>query len=510
MYDIERGVELLDLPTQDLARRVKTDDPRTKEALSVSFHVGQMEALMSKKREVLVCAGTQGGKTSFGPFWMLCEIALRGPKTYAAASPTFPLAETKMIPEYVRLFKDTLQIGEHRASRGPRLRLTLTGREWMRSFSGDLIASLGADPNLNPWLDFDHRSHVDILFGYASKPDSLESFTAAGAHLDECGQDAFRMGSYDAIKRRLSIAEGRILMTTTPYNLGWLKREVYDRWKSAPPLTTKVVRYRRTNLEPEIVWRRARHDHPWIDVINFESIMNPVFPLAEFEKRRAEMPRWKFDMFYRGLFTRPAGQIYDCLEERHFVPRFDVPHDWPAVLGVDFGGGVNTAAVVLRRRPGTRAYWATRTYRGGGRQAGVREHASAIARLFPRQFRGRVDLGRLMRGYGGARSEGAWRTEYRRVGLGLAAPPESDVEVGIDRVYNQILSGNLFFFDDLPYLADEMLTYSRVLNDRGEATAEVKNKGDFHLADGLRYGGQDFMRMRLGVPRRAKALPGVV
>ena len=31
--------------------------------------------------------------------------------------------------------------------------------------------------------------------------------------------------------RRLAISQGRILITTTPYDLGWLKQQVFDRWQ---------------------------------------------------------------------------------------------------------------------------------------------------------------------------------------------------------------------------------------------------------------------------------------
>jgi hypothetical protein len=59
--------------------------------LRFNFHPGQYRAWQSPKRFVLVLAGTQGGKTSFGPAWLYREIQRRGPGDYMIVTPTYPL-----------------------------------------------------------------------------------------------------------------------------------------------------------------------------------------------------------------------------------------------------------------------------------------------------------------------------------------------------------------------------------------------------------------------------------
>jgi hypothetical protein len=55
-------------------------------------------------------------------------------------------------------------------------------------------------------------------------------------------------------------------------------------------------------------------------------------------------------MFYRAMFSRPAGLIYDCLDpKRHKVPRFTIPPTWHRMLGIDFGG-INTSGIFLAVR----------------------------------------------------------------------------------------------------------------------------------------------------------------
>ena len=119
-----------------------------------------------------------------------------------------------------------------------------------------------------------------MVFGSAVNPESLESATAKAAWIDECGQDDFRLESWEAIQRRLSLHEGRVFGGTTPYNLGWLKQIVYDRWRAG---------------EADF------------DVIQFRSIDNPAFPISEYERAKRTLPTWKFRTVYDGQFDRPAG-----------------------------------------------------------------------------------------------------------------------------------------------------------------------------------------------------------
>jgi hypothetical protein len=406
--------------------------------LRFHFHRGQWRAWESAKRFVLVLAGTQGGKTVFGPPWLWREIRARGPGDYIGAAPTFPLMNLKMLPEFLGLFQGTLRLGDYNAS----------ARRFTFSPDGCRV-TFGHVP--------DEPTHV--FFGHAQDPDSLEAATAKAAWLDEAGQKKFKVGSWEAIQRRLSIHQGRALLTTTPYDLGWLKQRLWDPWKAAG--------------------RR----HRLIDVIRFESTENPAFPREEFERARASLPAWKFNLFYRAIFTRPAGLIYDAFDEAaHKVPRFRIPDNWPRCLGLDFGG-VNTAGVFYAKELNGRGeetgrLFAYREYKAGRRTA--REHAEALRRGEPM----------LPLCVGGSKSEGQWRSEFSTAGLPVREPavtgPDS-VEVGIDRVYGTHKRGELLVFADLAGYLEEKLTYSRVVDEAGEPTEEIDDKNAFHFMDAERY-----------------------
>ena len=81
------------------------------------------------------------------------------------------------------------------------------------------------------------------------------------AWLDEVGQHQFTRQAWEAVLRRLNIARGRILGTTTVYEIGWYKLEIYDRWKQGDP-----------NIE----------------IIQGDSIDNPVFSREAYEDARAK------------------------------------------------------------------------------------------------------------------------------------------------------------------------------------------------------------------------------
>jgi hypothetical protein len=84
--------------------------------MRLNLHEGQARAWLSKRRFVIQLAGTQSGKTSFGPHWLHREIQRCGPGDYLAVTSTFPLLKLKMLPEFLRLFQHTLHLGEWHAA----------------------------------------------------------------------------------------------------------------------------------------------------------------------------------------------------------------------------------------------------------------------------------------------------------------------------------------------------------------------------------------------------------
>ena len=392
------------------------------------FHSGQVRAWNAQERIVAIIAGTQSGKTSFGSLWIHREIQKAGPGDYLIAAPTFRLLELKLLGEFERLFVDYLKLGTMVKTPVPRFTTTPEGER--RLFGSEQ----------------DRRTVVH--FGHAQDPNSLESMTAKAAWLDEAGQEQFKVGSYEAVMRRLSLAQGRLLLTTTPYFVGWLKTRIFDK------------RYDPTES---------------IRVVQFRSTENPNFPQAEYERARRDLPPWRFKMMYEGEFSRPAGLIYDNFDTLiHTVPRFMLPDRWIRYVGMDFGG-VNTVAVFYAEEPGTNRLFCYRTYKAGGRTA--KQHVAKILEPEPM----------IPVAFGGAPSEDQWRDEMKAGGLPVKRPIVGDVEIGIDRVYAQHSASGIIYFDDLDDILTEKANYPRKVDDNGEPTEVIANKNEFHHMDGERY-----------------------
>lgn len=400
--------------------------------LTLNLHPGQARAWQSQKRVVAILAGTQGGKTSFLPWLLWREIRQRGRGDYLAVTASYDLFKLKFLPTLREVFEHTLG--------------------WGRYWAADRIIEL-SDPATGQFQArrADDPMWARIILRSAESGGGLESATARAAILDEAGMDSFSLDSWLALRRRLSLSQGRIFLGTTIYNLGWLKQQVYDPWE------------------------RAKGRHPEIDVVQFDSAENPEFPREEYLRAERDLPAWKFLMFYRGRYTRPAGQIYDAFDERLCkVPRFAIPATWPRFLGLDFGG-VHTAGMFYAAEPGTPRLYAYREYLAGGRTA--KEHAQALLEGEPM----------VPTCVGGSGSEGQWRAEFRAGGLPVREPDITEVELGIDRVYGAHKRAEILVFDDLAGYLDQKSRYSRPVDAAGNVQPGIQNKGTFHFLDAERY-----------------------
>lgn len=407
--------------------------------VELHLHPGQLQLWDSEKRFVFGIAGTQGGKTTFGPWWLWREIQRGGQGDYLTVTSSYDLFKLKMLPEMRKVFEHILGIG--------------------RYWAGDKVIEL-QNPETG---EFGANKSGDAMWGRiilrsAASEGGLESATGKAAWLDEVGQDDFGVGAWEAVLRRLSLSQGRILGTTTPYNLGWMKQLIYDRWVKG---------------DPEI------------DVVQFASVLNPSFPMEEYESRKLTMPEWKFRMFYMGQFSRPAGMIYSDFvnEDRdqggHLVESFQLPPHWPRFGGID-PGAVNTAKLWLAHDPREDVYYVYREEVSGGKS--TNEHAAEIV--------AQMETGqeRVVTWHIGQKSESQQRMDYRAAGLrGVVDPDVSDVESGIDRIIRLLKEHRIFFFNDCTALRDEVGTYSREVDEMGEPTDKIRNKNKFHLLDALRY-----------------------
>jgi hypothetical protein len=365
---------------------------------------------------VFIIAGTQSGKTSYLPIWLDREIREKGQGDYLAVTSTYDLLKMKFLPELQNYFCHLFQ--------------------WQFSASEKTI-----------YRQDKPRMFTRIICRSADAEGGLESASAKGALFDECGQDGVKVGAWEALQRRLSLSGGRVLGGTTPYNLGWLKTQIFDKWRGGDPD---------------------------IQVVQFKSTMNPSFPVAEYERARRTLPAWKFEMFYNGNFSRPAGMIYEDFSQLHILPAFDIPADWARYLGVDFGA-VHTAKIWIAQDPKSKIFYLYREALEGNKTTA--EQVASVKQYSEYN----------LRAWGGAKSETQPRMDWGAAGLHISEPPVWEVESGINRVIALLKEKKLFVFDTCIGIIDEFGTYSRELDANGQSTEKIKDKATYHRLDALRY-----------------------
>lgn len=387
--------------------------------LVLNFHPGQSRTWKSERRIIAMLAGSQGGKTVFGPHWMHREIQRCGEGDYLVGTATFPLLNLKLLPEYRLVFCELLKWGKYAERNGTHM-----------------ITS--------------HDGKSRIIFFSATNPESIESATAKAAHLDEAGQKQFRSDTWEAVNRRLAIHQGRILITTTLYTLGWLKTEVYDRWVNGD-----------TN----------------IDVIQFDSIANPAYPLSEYERARETLPKWKFAMFNQGRFEIPAGLVHDSFGPDDIVNSFEVPKSWLIYVGHDFGIA-NPAALFVAQNPDTGELFYYHEYLPGSGLSAA-DHVNAWKDL----TKGYNVIARI----GGNHAEQESRDLYTAHGWHIIEPRRMTVEEQVMRVIGQERLHKIKIMRHLKHLIDEKQTYSYVLNDKYEPTDKLEDDTPYHMLAAERY-----------------------
>ena len=431
----------------------------------IPFHTGQNLVFDSTSRIVAMLAGSQAGKTAISPWWIYSEMNRLGGGDYLAVTSTYDLFKLKFLPAMLAVFEQILGIG--------------------RYWAGDKVIEI-KDPKTNTFLATKSTDpmYARIILRSADALQGLESSTAKAAVLDECGMDKFTFGAYKAIRRRLALSRGRILMTTTLYNFGWIVQHILD----VAVKTGDVSFYYENGGEIQKTVSKQKD----ITVIQLDSIVNPQFPKEEFTDAAELLSEEEFNMFYRGRKSTRRFLIYDVFDpEKHVCTTpFKISDSWKRYWGMDYGGE-HMAVIFLAEEPTTKRLYVYREYMAGGKD---------VAGFTDDIVKGEISP---FRAYGGSKSEENWRRELRWHGTSVEQPTIIDVNLGISRTYTAIKNDGIIFFSDVKGIIDELGRYRRVRNENGEATDEILDKNTFHRLDALRY---IVSSIRPGVSLRAKAI----
>ena len=374
-----------------------------------TFHLGQAAIWEANNRYLAMIAGTGGGKTWFGSWWLWREAREHPRGNFLVMAPTYGLLQRVTLPAALNVLKNFIG-GEYKAIE--------------RTF---YLATGG-----------------HVYFGSADKPLSLEGVHVHAVWLDEAGQ--MKREAWDVAVRRAGFYEAPILLTTTPYNLGWLKLEVYDKWASG--------------------------DKDYF-VVQFPSYYNPAYPRSEYLRAKRILPRWKFDMFYRGQFRRPEGLIYqDITQEVHGAKSLKPKADWPVIMAVDWGFNAPSAMLWGAKSPDGDLFIYREYYK-------TRKTPSDLANDIKELTRDECLVAVVCDPENSAGIE-----EFKRAGL-PAVKADNRVMPGIEAVIKRARERRLLIDLSLKWFWSELEAYAwQVKNDQ---VLDKPEEGSDHLMDCLRY-----------------------
>jgi len=255
---------------------------------NIDLHKNQLQAYLSKKRVVALIAGIQGGKTFAGALWLRRQVGIFNNEgdNFLITTPNYKIFSQSTLPAFLAQMKGF----GHYDKKNEIFKLSRNRSIYLRSM-------------------------VD--------PDSIEGVTNVRAIWgDEAGKMSKK--AWVNMQGRAAFKEAQIFLTTTPYSLNWLFKEVYRPWVA-----------------------NERDD---VELVQFKSIDNPHFPKEEFDRQKELMDSRTFAMKYEGTFQRMAGLVYpDFNEEDNYceMPDLHQRDDWHIVAGVDWGY-TNQFAIVVR------------------------------------------------------------------------------------------------------------------------------------------------------------------
>lgn len=285
-----------------------------------------------------------------------------------------------------------------------------------------------------------------IFVRSTENPEHLEGMTLLGAWLDEAGQMKARVWTY--VQARVAVNKGHVLMTTTPYAMNWLYKEVM---------------------------KRGKEKDPNYDLITWASSDNPAFPKEEFERAKNELPKAIFERRYLGIFTRLEGLVYiDFDEDKHVVSPFPIPEGWQWHGGMDFGFSNPTCLLSIVQDPHSKIYYVVDEFYE--REVSLQKVANKVMQYpFKKVFADRQSahlISELQRTYK----------------CSSVTQCDNDINVGIERITRLLKEQKLKFFrGKTNSTLDEIESYHYPAPDDDKSVKDKPVAVNNHAMDALRY-----------------------
>lgn len=384
-------------------------------------HAKQDLALFSTKPIVLLATGIQYGKTTVGALWMKKRmIETANPEAnFIITSPTYKILSQSTLPPFI---KHMQEFGVYHRQ--------------------DAV--------------FESKELGRCYFRTATDPDSIVGITNVyGIYGDEAG--LYGLYFWENIQARAAFKAAQILLTTSPYTLNWVYKDL---------------------IRPKNKDRAARPD---VDYIKASSIENPYFPKEYYERMQATMDERRFRAMFGGNWEKMEGLVYDVFdEELNSITPFELPKGTRYFAGVDWGTTAPFVIVLRAITPTGDHYQITERYKTGLTILDMIGLAKQLKQYYPIEY------------FACDPSAPGYIEEFNRAGL-PAIPAVNDISRGIGLHYELVKTKRYKIFrGDNKYSIDEYETYHYPSPDE-EVTADkdikdrIPVKQSDHAMDANRY-----------------------
>lgn len=249
---------------------------------TIEAHSPKQEAAFFSDHKITACiTGIQWGKTTAGAVWIRHRVFenMGAGSNFLVTAPTYKILEQSTLPAFMR------EMGGY-------------GKFNKQSAVFEVECNLESQ---NP----------KIYFRTAKEPDSVVGMTNVyGIWCDEAGK--YPLYFWENIQGRSAFKDCPIIITTSPYSLNWIYKEII-----------KPVR------------EGKRKD---VKLIQAASNENPHFPNDVYNRNKLLMDPRRFNMMYNGNFEKMQGLVYDCFDEKdNQCEPFKLPEGTRYYGGIDWG-----------------------------------------------------------------------------------------------------------------------------------------------------------------------------
>ena len=370
----------------------------------------QYDAFTFETQFAAAVAGVQSGKTFLGAHWAGKKIQEFPLGTGVIVAPTYKILQQATLKKFFDILP---QLRKNYGEQKGEIRLSTGGVVFVRS---------------------------------ADSPLGIEGITADWIWLDEGGMTSIL--TWTVLRSRVSMTGGQILITTTPYNMGWLYQDFFIPWRDKVDKSLSFF-----------TWR---------------SVDNPGFSKDFYDAESRRLPPEEFSRRYMGEFRKMTGLVFD-LPESHIIAPIEglTNKTQDKVIGVDWGFR-NPAAVIVAAKLENNWYVVDEWKQANRITAEIIQAITNLAKQYKvyRIYPDPAEPDRI--------------EECKREHLPVYEA-DKDVQGGLGFIRQLIHEGRLWVYNTCPATIDEFSQYHYAEPVEGKENKEEPEKLNDHLCDALRY-----------------------